>query len=134
MTPRRCQATNNRGAPCRAHPVSEGDFCFQHSPEHAEAAAAARRLGGLRRRREGAVAGAYELPGLSAPADLERLLEIVVSDTLELENSVPRNKTLISIVQTAARLIETRELAERISAMEEVVLRRGRRSRYRKIV
>jgi len=74
------------------------------------------------------------LPGLSAPADLERLLEIVVSDTLELENSVPRNKTLISIVQTAARLIETRELAERISAMEEVVLRRGRRSRYRKIV
>ena len=58
-----------------------------HSPEHAAEAAEARRLGGLRRRREVAVTGAYEFPGLQSVADIRRILEIAVLDTLGLENS-----------------------------------------------
>ena len=47
-----------------------------HSPENAEEVAEARRLGGLRRRREVAVSGAYEFDGLETVAGLRRLLVI----------------------------------------------------------
>ena len=40
------------------------DFCLFHSPDHEEEAAEARRLGGLRRRKEKTLAGAYEFRGL----------------------------------------------------------------------
>ena len=70
------------------------DYCFWHSPEHAEEADEARKLGGLRRRRERTVAGAFEFGGLQTVADIRRLLEVATIDTLSLENSVARSRTL----------------------------------------
>ena len=55
---------------CQAAPVKDGDHCFWHSPEYAEDVAEARRLGGLRRRREVAVSGAYEVNGLETESSL----------------------------------------------------------------
>ena len=75
---------------CQAAPVKDGDHCFWHSPEYAEDVAEARRLGGLRRRREVAVSGAYEVNGLETVGDLRRLLVIASLDTLGLENSIAR--------------------------------------------
>jgi len=63
---RTCKARNESGDPCRQAALREGDFCFWHSPDHTDEAAEARRLGGLRRRREKAVAGAYDLEGLAS--------------------------------------------------------------------
>ena len=59
-------------------------------PKSREAAAEARRLGGLRRRREGTIGGAYALEGFRTDADLQRVLELALTDTLELENSIAR--------------------------------------------
>ena len=56
-----------------------------HSPEHAEDMAEARRLGGLRRRREVAISGAYDFVSLQSVTDIRRLLEVAVLDTLGLE-------------------------------------------------
>ncbi len=92
-----------------------------HSPEHAEEMAEARRLGGLRRRREVAVAGAYEFNGLVAVADLRRLLEIAALDTLGLENSIARSRTLGYLVGVAAKLLEVGELEERLAYLEAAV-------------
>ena len=61
-----------------------------HAPEHAQDVAEARRLGGLRRRREVTVASAYDLNGINNAADVMRLLEIAAFDTLGLESSVAR--------------------------------------------
>ncbi len=80
---RQCAYRKENGQPCRAAPLTNREFCFWHSPEHAEEIAEARRLGGLRRR-EVALAGAYEFNGLVAVADLRRLLEIAALDTLGL--------------------------------------------------
>ena len=49
--------------------------------------AEARRLGGLRRRREHAVAGAYELEGLDDVTQLRRVLTIATLDLLGLDTS-----------------------------------------------
>ena len=97
-----------------------------HSPEYAEEIAEARRLGGLRRRREVALAGAYEFNGLVAVADLRRLLEIAALDTLGLENSIARSRTLGYLVGVAAKLLEVGELEERLAYLEAAV--QGRRA------
>ena len=57
-------------------------------------------------------------------ADLRRVLEIAVTDTLELENSVARNRTLAYLVQVGLRAMEAGELAERLIALEAAVLPR----------
>ncbi len=78
-------------------------------------------MGGLRRRREVAVAGAYEFNGLVAVADLRRLLEIAALDTLGLENSIARARTLGYLVGVAAKLLEVGELEERLAYLESAV-------------
>ena len=103
---------------CQAAPVKDGDHCFWHSPEYAEDVAEARRLGGLRRRREVAVSGAYEVNGLETVGDLRRLLVIASLDTLGLENSIARARTLGYLVGVAGKLLETGEVEERLAALE----------------
>jgi hypothetical protein len=71
-------------------PFGGGRYCWVHDPENAEAAKEARRLGGLRRRREGTLSGAYNLKGLTTVEQIRRLLDIAAVDTLGLENSLGR--------------------------------------------
>jgi hypothetical protein len=120
-----CRARNAGGEPCGAPPLHGQKKCFWHSAEHAAEAAEARRLGGMRRRREGTLAGAYELESLASVPDLRRLLEIASYDALGLENSVARVRALTAIVQVGARLLETGEIEERVAALEAVQARRS---------
>jgi len=101
--------------------MREGALCFWHAPEHADEAAEARRLGGLRRRRERAVAGAYEFDGLGTVEQIARLVEVAVLDTLALENGVARNRTLAYLAQTATRLLEAGELQQRVAGLEAIL-------------
>src|SRR2546430_171680 len=118
---RTCAAIAKSGGQCSATPMAEGAYCFWHDPEHAEAAAQARRLGGVRRRREGTVAGTFGIEGLETVADLRRLLHIVVTDTLALENGVQRARTLIAAIQVGAKLLEVGEIEDRVASLEDVM-------------
>ncbi len=106
---------------CQAAPIIEGEHCFWHSPEHAEDAAEARRLGGLRRRREVAVSGAYDFAGLESVGGIRRILEVAVLDTLGLENSIARARTLAYLAMTAIKLLETGELEDRVAHLEHAM-------------
>ena len=121
MSESSCRAVKDGGQPCRAPRLRDSEFCFWHSPEHAEEAAEAQRLGGLRRRREKAVAGAYDFDGLDSVPKARRLLEIAALDSLALENSVARSRTLAYLAQVALKALEVGELAERIDALERLV-------------
>ena len=121
MTMSGCAGTKENGQPCRAPKLRDSDYCLMHSPEHAEEMAEARRLGGLRRRREVAVSGAYEFAGLQTVADIRRILEIGVLDTLGLENSIARARTLAYLAMTAIKLLEVGELEQRLAALEAAV-------------
>ena len=118
-----CRALKQNGRPCRAPALRAGSACFWHAPESTEAAAEARRLGGLRRRREGTVGGAYALEGFRTGADLQRVLELALADTLELENSIARTRALTHLVAVAARVKETSEFEARMRALEDGVWR-----------
>ena len=108
-------------AGCRAPALRDGAFCFWHDPERAEDAAEARKLGGLRRKRERTVAVAYDLAGLGSIEAIRRVLEIALFDVLGLDNSIARSRVLISGALAAARLLETGELEERIGALESAL-------------
>jgi hypothetical protein len=121
MTSRTCRAKNERGEPCRQAPLRDSEYCFWHSPEHAAEAAEARRLGGLRLRREKITAGAYDFDGLGDMGSIRRLLDIAVIDTLGLENSVARSRALAYLSQVAIKALEVGELAERVEAIEDAM-------------
>lgn len=115
---RTCKYIREDGTPCRSAPMKNEPYCFWHSPAHAEEAEEARRLGGLRRRRERTVAGAYEFEGLQTGADSRRLLEIAALDTLALENGVARNRVLVNVAVAHSKCVETAELERRIQMLE----------------
>ena len=110
------------GEPCHSPKLQEGDYCLMHSPEHAEEVSEARRLGGLRRRREVAISGAFDFVGLETVSDICRLLEVAVLDTLGLENSIARNRTLAYLATSAIKLLEVGELEQRLESLEAAVL------------
>ena len=120
-----CDGINAGGASCRATPMRDSRYCFFHSPETQQEAKEARRLGGQRRKREGTVSGAYEVDGIATVAEVLRVLEIAVIDTLSLDNSVSRNRTLGALAQTVLKTIEVGELESRLEQLESVLQRRG---------
>src|SRR3990170_8434781 len=106
------------GRLCGATPLRDVPCCFWHAPEKEEEAAEARRLGGLRRRREKTVSGAYDFAGLGSVEAIRRILEIATIDALGLENSIVRARVLISAALAAAKLLEVGELEARIATLE----------------
>ena len=127
---RTCKGRNHRGDPCRAAPLRESDYCVFHDPEHAEAMKDARRLGGLRRRREGTVGAAYDFDGLATMPDIRRLVEVAAFDVLGQENSIARARALAYLAQVAASLLEKGEMEGRLAAIEAAlgprIVKRGR--------
>jgi hypothetical protein len=118
---RSCTFLMPDGRACRAGPQRDRPFCFAHDPERAEEAAEARRLGGLRRRKEGTIAVAYDLPGLDSVAGIRRLLDVVVTDGIGLENGIARLRVLISATAAATNLLKVGEFEERLAALESVI-------------
>ena len=121
MAARTCTGVNESGERCRQAPLSDGDLCFWHDPEHAKEAGEARRLGGLRRRKEKVVEGSYAIEGLENIAQVRRLVEIAVLDTLAPENSIARSRALIAAAGTAAKLLEAGKFEERLQALEKTL-------------
>ncbi len=118
---RSCVFVMPDGRQCRAGPQLDRPYCFAHDPERAAEAAEARRLGGLRRRKEGTIAVAYDLPGLDTVAGIRRLLDIVVTDGVGMDNGIPRLRVLISTAVAAANLLKVGELEERLEVLETAV-------------
>ena len=118
---RQCTFKFPSGEPCRMAPLKDSQFCWSHSPEHAQEAQEARKLGGLRRKREATVAVAFDLDGLDTTTGIRRLIEIATTDTLGLDNSIPRNRALGYLAGMAQRNLEIGDMEERISSLEQAV-------------
>ena len=116
-----CAYLKTNGQPCGAAPMRGKRFCFWHAPDHSEEVKQAQRLGGIRRKREKTVAGAYDFDGIRDVNQALRILEIALVDTLSLDNGVARNRTLVAIAQTSVKIFETEELEERVLALEQAV-------------
>jgi hypothetical protein len=123
MAGRACTYEMPDGRTCRATPLRAAPFCFWHSPDTADDLAEARRTGGYHRRKKRAVATIYGFNGLRTIEDLQSLLETVAIETMALDNSVSRNRTISGFVAVGAKLLETGDLADRLAALEAVAQR-----------
>ncbi len=128
---RTCKARKDDGSPCRASPLQNSDHCLMHDPAHANEMAEARRLGGLRRRKEKAVQGAYEIGTLESVGDVRRLIQIAVTDTLSLENSIARSRTLAYLGVVSLKALEVSEIDERLRSLEAAMKPRQQAGRRR---
>jgi hypothetical protein len=118
---RQCLFRLATGEPCRAAPLKDSQFCIMHSPEHAQEIQEARKLGGVRRKREVTLAGAYEFDGIDSVQGIKRILEIAMLDTLAMENSLSRNRTLAYLALAAMKTLEVGVQEDRITALEQAV-------------
>jgi hypothetical protein len=126
MTSRRtCKATTANGRRCRMMPLVDSDYCWNHDPANTEAAAEARKMGGLRRRREATVRAAYDVEGLGSVEEIrryaERYAELAMNDTVSLDNGFQRNRLIFYGCQVASSLLKVGELEERVEQLEAAV-------------
>ena len=108
------------GLRCRAPALRGKALCYWHDPDKAEEAAESRRIGGLHRRKAKSVATIYDFSGLRTIEGAQRLLETAAIETLALENSISRNRTLISAAAGAGKLIDVGDHEERIRSLEAI--------------
>ena len=65
--------------------------------------------------------GAYDIDGLENVSSIRRLIEIAALDTLGLENSVSRARTLAYLAQVALKALEVGALESRLAMVEQAV-------------
>ncbi|MPZ51032.1 MAG: hypothetical protein GEU75_17310 [Dehalococcoidia bacterium] len=118
---RHCQALNEKGEPCQQAPITGRDFCFWHDPEYEAQAAQARRSGGTTRAKEHALRYIYGIDSLDTHERIQRLVDFATTELLALENSVARNRALLSAAGTAADLIAAGALAEKLEQIRAVL-------------
>ena len=118
---RRCAFRSATGEPCRAAPLRDSQYCIMHSPEHAQEMQEARKLGRTRRKREVTLAGAYDVDGVASVQDVQRILQIALLETLAIENSMSRNRTLIYLAMAGLKTLEVGDHEDRITALEQSV-------------
>ena len=119
MTAQECQATTQTGAPCHAFAVAGSDYCFHHDPAHAAQRRAARRKGG--RARHGRLIGPIRPPEpvtLETMRDVTLLLKRTINETLQLENSLHRARTIGYLAGFVLKALEMTTLEERVAALE----------------
>lgn len=118
---RTCRTVKANGKQCRAAPLTDSEYCFMHDPRLARERAEARRLGGLRRRREKATSQVYDWTGLGKVDDIQRILEVAVVDTLGLDNSPARSRTLGYLVSLSLKALQLGEFEERVATLERLL-------------
>ena len=119
-TERPCIFRLSSGRQCKAAALKDSEFCWVHSPERAKEVQEARRLGGLRRKREVTISSAYQFESLDTVDGIRRIVLIALLDALSMENSMSRVRTLAYLAQVALRMLEVGDIEERVVALEEL--------------
>jgi hypothetical protein len=119
MTARRCIATTKDGTPCRAYALAGSDYCYQHDPDRAVERREARSRGGRARHGRHLVRQPDPDPiRLDSLADIVILLQRTIDDTVHLENSIQRARTIGYLASLLIKAWEVASLEQRIFAIE----------------
>ena len=121
MVSETCKHRKENGEPCSAAPLRDEDFCLWHHPDHSEVVAEGRRLGGSRRKKEATVSTAFDFEGTGTVEQIGRLVDIAIIETLTLENSNSRNRTLASLALTAMKVVLAGKYAEQLAEVRSAL-------------
>lgn len=116
-----CQAETQSGRPCRAPALAGSSRCFWHSPEAREQRVAARRLGGLRRRRTSCAVSVE----IRTAGDVVELLGAEIGALLSrTEAGESRARAVGALCGVALRALEQGDFEQRLRALEEALCNR----------
>ena len=62
-----------------------GELCRMHPPEYLKEVQEARRLGGLRRKRESTISNAYRFKSINSVNGIRQIMKVAILDTLAME-------------------------------------------------
>lgn len=113
-----CTKKTKGGKPCKAQAMKDSKFCFIHDPASAKDRAAARKLGGERTRTPHAGDPNTIPKQIRSMDDLRKVFDYVVAEVIPMENSIPRGRLLLAVVEQGTKLFEVGELEARIEALE----------------
>lgn len=114
----KCKAKTKTNKPCNMRTLKGRDYCFNHDPAAAPLRAAARKKGGEARHNERAGDPSAIPLQINSIQDARRILDFVKDELLVLDNTIARNRALISLHDSIAKSLEIGELEERIAALE----------------
>ncbi len=123
----RCAEKNARGEPCGMPPVGGSAHCFAHDPKQGAQRARARKSGGRNRRTGLAIDPPTEPAQLRHVAAIQQQIEAALFNTLQLENSNGRSRTVGYLLGFALKALETGELEARVAALEAQAITGPRR-------
>jgi hypothetical protein len=93
-------------------PLRGRRYCWTHDPEETTRRDAARRRGGVNRKRRGSACPEFSLSSIDGIADL---LHVVVRDSLTLDNSPKRCRVLLSAITVAVKVLEVKAESEQVA-------------------
>jgi hypothetical protein len=117
---RPCQARTVQGGRCNAWAIAGSDFCFAHDAGSAKNRSAARLKGGLNHRTLARVSGDTPIV-IKSMADVLALVNAVLSDSWQLENSPARSRCLLACASVAIEALTLTDFETRITALESGV-------------
>lgn len=118
----KCKALTEAGEPCQAPPLQNQDYCFYHSPDHADEVRAAGVKGGKARhgRKAGTVWEGGEVK-IETVQDVLDYLVIALADTLRLENSLQRSRVISDLASKCLMALEKGNFEDRLDQLEKAV-------------
>jgi hypothetical protein len=118
MHANKCAATNLNGAACRAVPLPDSAYCFNHDPDLAERRAENRRKGGRARSNAARAAKQFSDTPLTT-AELLGTLSRAVRRTEAGDMEPNIANALAGLCRAISSIRENAELEERIAALEQ---------------
>jgi hypothetical protein len=114
----KCKATTARGDACGSYARADSEYCFTHDPARTAERNAARKKGG--KNRAAAHSGPYSGPReIRSLADVLRVLDYALAETLLLANGIQRGRLLVAIAGEYTKALQVADLETRIIALEE---------------
>jgi len=130
MSKKQCQAAKRNGEPCSAS-ASENGFCFTHDATKGKERAIARRNGGLKRITPSVADKSLVPKETRTITDVMTILDYALQESLELSNSIPRGRLLVSIAHGYIEALKVGEMEQRLEAVETALkMRKKQKNEY----
>lgn len=117
---RQCKAKTKSGARCAAYAVIGSDFCLTHAPERARERAERNKRGGQVKATPRPSAG-IDAPKIANVQDVLGLVNWVICDVWQQENTAPRARALLAAAAQAIECLQIGALEARVKALEELM-------------
>ena len=114
---KKCRDKNKSGGACGAY-AGESGFCYMHDTSKGKERALARRRGGFATKQPHFADASILPPNIRSISDAFIILDYALKEAVGLDNSINRNRLLVSIARGYFEGLKIGELEQRLEAVE----------------